>query len=721
MSYRYILRYYIDPHFHGEERLEELVRFCETSQTEEVMLFLTPEELSPGHPTWPEIEEFIGFAKRVKQRLAAVGVELSLNPWTTLYQVPRGRRLRDGQNFRRMVGETGAESPLVACPLCSEWQEYLSSSFALMAREIQPVAIWIEDDWRLHNHGAELGWGGCFCKEHMRLFSEMVGQEVSRSQLLNAILQPGKPHPWREQWLELSRRTILEPAQKLCDAIRTASPVTRTALMSSLPDQHSAEGRDWRLIQQAIGDDHGFMSRPHMPPYTEQWSVRVTPNVTRQTIACLDPEIQPQIYPELENSPRCGIYSKSGRYTVFQMLEAALFGSRGITINHFDMLGNGVLLDRRFESHLAAAKPVLNAIEALKFEDGDACGVQVLFSTKVANAIELEGAAGQDDEDGEALKRLAMSLQDPSQSSEGSSAGKSVQQLVGNSVVWGSVCTILGISHRYTTELNSQKGPILVAGQTLRALAESEIVRLLSGRVFLDADAVQILIQRGFANDIGIKSCEWRTLLESGYAYEEIHESDPAVYGLSNPRVSAQRCADRILKMQESDAAEILSSIYDGAQNKMWPATIVFKNGYGGEVVSLCYPMDGKAQFFMGYFNEFRREFMQRLFAQPYLGETNYKWAVSLDGTRCYALKNENCTLISVLNSTDDDVEAVKIRVADDWFENKENPNSYILNEDGEWQKYAPQIRTWQNGVEIVIDQKLRSLQGVYLMIRPGE
>lgn len=456
MSYRYILRYYIDPHFAGEERLEELVKYCEDSQTEEIMLFLTPEELSPGHPTWPEIHEFVGFAQKVKQRLAQVGVDLSLNPWTTLYQVPRGRQLRDGQHFRKMVGETGSESPLVACPLCPEWQEYLSDSFALLAREIQPVAIWIEDDWRLHNHGGELGWGGCFCAEHLRRFSSMVGEEVTREQLLSCLLRAGEPHPWRERWFELSRQTILEPAEKLCQAIQQAHPGTRTALMSSLPDQHSAEGRNWRLVQEVIGDEQGFLSRPHMPPYTEQWPVRVTPAVTRQTVACLDREIKPEIYPELENSPRCGIYSKSGRYTVFQMVESALFGSKGITINHYDMLGNGILLDRRFGEYLAEAKPVLNALQALEIDDAHARGVQILFSPKVASHLQLSGNTNAREEK---LRRLAMSLQDPSQSASGAGGGESIQQLVHSSVVWGETCTILGFRIAIPRLWNRKKGP----------------------------------------------------------------------------------------------------------------------------------------------------------------------------------------------------------------------------------------------------------------------
>lgn len=713
MSYRYIIRYYIDPDFAGDERLEELVRYCEDSHTEEVMLFLTPEELSPGHPTWKEIHEFVPFAKRVKQRLAQAGIELSLNPWTTLYQVPRGRQLREGQGFRRMVGETGSESPLVACPLCPEWQSYLSDSFALLAREIQPVAIWIEDDWRLHNHGGELGWGGCFCEEHMRRFSTMVGEEVTRESLLSRILQPGEPHPWRERWFQLSRASILEPAEKLCQAIRQANPGTRTALMSSLPDQHSAEGRDWRLIEEVIGDDQGFLLRPHMPPYTQQWPVRVTPTVTRQTVACLSREVQPEIYPELENSPRCGIYSKSGRYTVFQMLESALFGSRGITINHYDMLGNGILLDRRFGEYLAAAKPVLNALRELQLEDDHAEGAQVLFSTRVASHLQIGGAV---DAQAEKLRRLAMSLQDPSQSASGTGGGESVQQLVHSSVVWGETCAILGISHRYTTVIDPHKGPVLVSGQTLRALTDEEIAALLTGRLFLDADSVQVLLERGYSEAIGIEEAHWQTLMSSGYAYEEIQEEDPTVYGLARPRISAQRCTDRMLVMKPNKGAEILSTIHNAEKQPLWSGAVSYRNQFGGEMISICYPMEGKAQFFMGYFNEFRREFMQRLLAGKQ--ESAHSWAMSTEGTRCYRVKTGNGTLIAILNPTDDTVQELELRLSSDQAQPLNGAQWKRLSEQGIWEQWTPEAwESWQSGSNIRIKEKLKPLQGMFLRI----
>ncbi len=290
MNFRTILRYCVDPHFNPEARLAELVSFCREAKVEEVMLFIGAEELSTGFPGELELVAYLQLAVRARELLAQAGVALSLNPWFTLYCVPRGRRRGREHPFRAMVGENGAHSPIVACPLCEAWQGYLADAFARMAREVGPVAIWLEDDWRLHNHGGDLGWGGCFCEEHLRRFSKSArpgGPEVGRAELLAAILQPGPPHPWRRHWLQLSRKSLLTPLRRVAEAVRAASPETEGALMSSLPDQHALEGRDWQAFAETLGHGKGrFLLRPHLRPYTEEWMVRVPPSILRQTLAC---------------------------------------------------------------------------------------------------------------------------------------------------------------------------------------------------------------------------------------------------------------------------------------------------------------------------------------------------------------------------------------------------------------------------------------------------
>ena len=125
-TFRYILRYQIDPYFEAKDRVGELLEYCQESLTEEVMLFLNAEELSTGHLTFEELTPYIEIGKYLRELLHENGIELSLNPWTTTYHIHRGRKIKPGQDFTLMVGETGLASPIAVCPLCLQWQQYIA-------------------------------------------------------------------------------------------------------------------------------------------------------------------------------------------------------------------------------------------------------------------------------------------------------------------------------------------------------------------------------------------------------------------------------------------------------------------------------------------------------------------------------------------------------------------------------------------------------------------
>ena len=679
-TYRYILRYLICPTHHSGDRIEELAEFCCQARVEEVMLLFTAEELTDGHPTIEELGPWIEVAKKAKARLAQDGVIVSLNPWTTTFHVARGRRLKPGQDFRLMVGETGSEAHITACPLCEKWQKYICETFAYMCREIKPTALWVEDDWRLHNHEPEMKYGGCFCDLHLSRFAKMIGREsVTREALLENILAPGQPHTWRSVWMELCRDTLLEPAVKLRNAVQKASPSTRLALMSSNPDKHSIEGRDWDKMQDAWGLEPEFLTRPNLHPYTEVTALRTFPSVTRQTLANLRRPIK--VYPELENSPRCGIYSKSKRYTVMECLESVCYGADGITINHFDMMGNGTNLDPEFATALAKPKAVLNAVASLDLDDESARGAAVLFSPQVA------------------MKRHCNQGQP-----------KEINNLLNGSTHWANTLSILGISYGFVKKPVENR-PIFVNDQTLQAFSDSEIKKLLGGVLVCDAQSVEILINRGFGEFLGVESVQWKTLNELGYGYEEISEGQASVYGVDNPRMTASRCSDKILVMQPQSGASVRTVIRTGSHKEVAPGTVVYKNELSGTIVSTAYPL-GQLQFYMGYFNVFRKIFWRELLFEL-SGQTELSIAEN-HPFRVYRNKLEGKTFIGLINPTLDQVDKIVLRFG----EINASPNAVkILFEDGQWQQADIEIENLEKNLQRwIIKKNVGPLKAVYLL-----
>lgn len=700
--FKIILRYGLDP-FNGlEENLKQLEAFIQESGINEVMFLLMPEERSSGHPTEELSKPWCDAIKEAQKMFAKYGVETSINPWTTTYHCSRGRSLHSGQNFRLMVGETGAENGMTACPLCEKWQKYLNDYFVYLAEEINPVALWVEDDWRLHNHGGEMGYGGCFCDSCLDRFAKMVGEEsVTREQVVTAVTAPGEPHPWRAKWLELARAALHEPAQKLTDALKAAKPDLRIGLMSSIPDIHSIENRDWNgLMELFTEEDENYLIRPHMPPYTEEPPITTTPCYSRQTIAELDRDAD--IYPELENSPRCGPYSGSHTYSIWEMTNGILYGARGITINHFDNMGMNTYADRDFGKALGKQRATFDALMGLKLDDRKARGVKILFSPDSAQHKRTgAGASG-----GGAKMYTGEDL------SKFDNSGGTLNDLQANSTEWSKVFYILGISHSFTRDINGEEGDLFaVSDQTLRCYSDDEIKTLLSQNILLDLPGIEVLVERGFGDLIGVSNVSRVKLDDSAYSLEEVEDS---FFGKMNggvkARMCAQRCADPIGVLEFTDGVETLSTIRGAEFEEKFPGSGLFSNELGGTVYTTCYPL-GTAQFYMAYFNRVRQEYWSKLlFKMDGRGQT-----IAADHPfHVHAHNIEDGISVACTNVIYDTSENVIIQLPAADVEGK----SYQVLKDAQWIDVQPEVQVDGGIATLTFDLQVPTLKTAFITVR---
>jgi len=700
--FRMILRYGLDP-FNGlEENLKQLENLILESTINEVMFLLMPEERSSGHPTEALSQPWCDAIKQAQGMFAKHGIATSLNPWTTTYHAGRGRHLHPGQNFRMMIGETGADNGMSPCPLCEEWQNYLFDYFVYLAKEIDPVALWVEDDWRLHNHGGEMGYGGCFCAHCLDRFAKRVGEErVTREQIVAAVTAPGEPHPWRAQWLELAWQALSEPAEKLTAALKASKPEMRIGLMSSIPDVQSIEKRDWNgLMDIFTDDDERYLIRPHMPPYTEEPPITTTPGYSRQTIALLDRDAD--IYPELENSPRCGPYSATHNYSVWEITNGILYGSRGITINHFDNMGMNTYGDRGFGKALGKQRATFDALMELNLDDRKARGVKILFHPDVAqhkwtgDTVSAGGAKMYTGEDLSGLKNSGGTLQD----------------LEANSVEWSKVFYILGISHSFTRSIEGEAGEIFaVSDQTLRCYSDDEIKKLLSQNLILDLPSTEILVQRGFGKHIGVESVSRTKLEESGYSIEEVETAFfGGLEGGVKPRVCAQRCANPIGVLVYAPETEVLSTITGAEFDPRFPGSGLFCNELGGMVYTTCYPL-GTAQFYMAYFSRVRQEYWSKLLFK--MGGRGQTLACG-HPFHVHAHTIAGGISIAATNVVYDTSENVVVQLPATDIEGKQ----FHVLEEAKWIDIQPEVETENAIATLTFDLQVETLKTAFITIR---
>jgi hypothetical protein len=553
MSYSYILRFGLEPGFHVEERLESLVSFCKVAKIDDVMFFVNQEEINQGHLTFEETEPWLDLIAKGKEMLAPIGVTTSINPWITLLHTDRGRTLRQGQNFTLMVDPTGRRATAVACPICPEFQKYIVEMYARYAA-VNPHMLWVEDDFRLHNH-APLTWGGCFCDLHMAEFSRRAGRTLTREEFVKGLLQPGKPHPFRKIWLDVAREQMVELASSIGSAVHAVSPSTIVGLMSSVPATHCAEGRDWAGVLGGLaGPNVPMADRPHLPSYydvTSQQYLKYFNYFSRLTQAVV-PE-STRIYPELENFP-FSRFSKSYSFARFQIESSLALSPSGITLNIHGMMGNGVTPADSYASMLSGVKPFMEEVSKLGLPVKRQTGVKVLVDTKSSYTLHT-------------------------------SDGNGMAELYPAETFWSGYLSAFGIANTYSVDEIPSGEVVAISGQYLRNLDREVIEKLFEENyVLLTGEAASTLFEIGCGDLAGIKRAVRREM-DSGYqAYEQI--CNGRVYcGLKEARVTAQVNTGDFLEIEYADQPSLITVAKSPAGETVSPGMAV----YGDKVFILPY------------------------------------------------------------------------------------------------------------------------------------
>ena len=159
-------RFCCDPGFNDAEEIPALLRYVDEADIDDVAVFANVEELNTGHMTFEEQDVYLALMRKITALLAEKGVTMSVNQWHSVMHADLRQTLRPGRTFAPWWMWRAARPKLCVCPLCGDWQKYIARLYARYA-ELEPSIVWVEDDFRLHNH-EPLAWGGCFCDEHMR-------------------------------------------------------------------------------------------------------------------------------------------------------------------------------------------------------------------------------------------------------------------------------------------------------------------------------------------------------------------------------------------------------------------------------------------------------------------------------------------------------------------------------------------------------------------------
>ncbi|MEM3449633.1 MAG: hypothetical protein QXU11_07780 [Thermoproteota archaeon] len=550
---RYHLRFQLVPGIDLDERIKDLITFCLGHGIDEVVLFFAAEEWNNGPLSNTDVELWYETIKRAKTLLEEAGLSVSLNPWATVLHADRGRSFPKDRDFSPMVSPSGIKAKATASFACPEWKKYICDLYGMFAK-LNFRILWIEDDFRYHNH-EPLDWGGDFSPLMIERFEKRIGTKTNRESIVKNILKPGEPHAWRGEWLRTWNETQVEVAKSIRDAVRSNMPSESIlGLMSSRLEMHSIEGRDWTQLFAALSISGRVAHRPHFAGYSDGNGRDLA-----ESSAMLDMQksIRPPgtiVEPEIENFPFTR-FSKSDSYTWIHMALAQLHGCDALLLDLFPFSGITPSDYPEIGSLLDLCRPSLDWIAENFPPTLRTQGVGIVWHTDSAMHIHTE-------------------------------IGASIDELR------PKILSAARLLNQFGIAIQMRRGRInALFGNEAWAPSSEEIVSLLKGGLWLDAEAAAILQERGFGQLIGVNHEGWWKREEFNYSMEEA--TDPAC-GLRKGFRMNSNLFSRVARIEPVPQAVEWTSVITAEGRRCGAALTVYENNLGGRVATSAFPLSSE-------------------------------------------------------------------------------------------------------------------------------
>ncbi len=567
--FSYILRYYLPckPQYEAEvteRRAEDLIAFCKQAGVDAAMLYV---DLNPYWYYMPDSEAHADYVaeqmEMIAPKLRAAGISYQLNYQNLFGSV-------DGNfDHKALCGwedcytdEFGNVSLGVGCMLSERFRGVALGKLRRFAKT-KPDAIWIDDDIRIHNHRTELRAVmagtksaeeldfGCFCDAHLRAFSERIGRTVTREEVREAILAEGEAKELAILYRQFQRQISADMNRLIETTVHSVSPETRVALMTSVPDVHAVEGRDWKEFLETLSGDHAPLIRSHFGPYMEsnprefancylladQLRTNADAQFTRSAI---------DYRPEIENT-RFTRYAKSVAATAYQLNLSAFMGHGGVTLSIFDLEGCVLFEEAEWKHMLISHRPFCDHME--RALDGmKKTGIGLLTSPDRHPLAPKRKSA----------HRISATVQ--KRPMEG-------------------VLSTLGVPFAYfTPEQLEEQEAVLLERDGVCQLTDEEILCCLRRGLLLDSGAAKEIQKRGFGAYLGVHvGAKVMAVAASERFTERTHADGSAV--IIPSRIPAGSYRDLV-----STGAVVLSHLYTPGGDAHAGFTY-FENSLGGRVV----------------------------------------------------------------------------------------------------------------------------------------
>lgn len=516
-----VLRYDLNP-----DDVGLVIEWARRASVDGVMVFTGgPDQYARPH-TVAEAKAWVDAMVPVAKRLQRAELRFEINVWCTLGH-GGGIPWVTEEGFQPQVGSRGERLEDAVCPLDPQWVERVRTLYALYA-ELNPQTLWIDDDFRHHNH-APAAWT-CFCPRHLDQMGQRTGRPWTRLEVVEGISegQEGVEQVWKT----VLNQGISDLAQAISDAVDRVSQTTVMGLMTSSPEVHDAEGREWNDLLAALSPRHPAQVRPTLGNYRggDPRDLVEGSFLARRTRRLVGEHV---VRPEVESYPY-GRWNKANRYLRLQMLVSAAYGMDQYTLNLFPY--GGIRPD---------------------FDDGLISTVQEVLAVRA----EIRKRLG-----GEWIEHGVGAPLKPTVDSRFSPSMYQHQEV--RTFEFGLALLGIPIAYEGRMPVNELNASVVAA------LSDEDLSSYFADGVILDAKAALAVVERGLQALVPV---------DIGTVFESVAQENLVATGRMLRDCRIDRVALRRLSI--GTQAQVKTVLMGSSQRVLGPGMVWFENLLGGRVV----------------------------------------------------------------------------------------------------------------------------------------
>ncbi len=275
--------------------------------------------------------------------------------------------------FTRITGFNGEKRNEYMCPADNNFVEYMQE-FVRKLASMSPDLILLDDDVRFGNLGEGFG---CTCEHHLRLMSEILGENVIREGLFDKMFA-GKPNKYRSTFMKVCGESLENYCVKLREAVDSINPNVRLGLCACISN-YDTDGTDAFTMSKLLAGNTKPYLRLIGAPYwgaCRGWGHRISDVIEferQQRSRYTDTDIE--IVPEGDPYPRPRYAVPSSYLEIFDTALRVSGGFSGIQKYMIDY-NSSAFYEKEYINRHVANKPIYEEIDSI-FGNKNAVGVRI--------------------------------------------------------------------------------------------------------------------------------------------------------------------------------------------------------------------------------------------------------------------------------------------------------------------------------------------------------